>query len=490
MSIAAENYYQILGVESNASALTLAEAFAARRAEFIQTGRDPNHDAAFNSVSYAYEVLSDSNRRAFYDSLLVETAVPSLKLKIQSSGSQIPLLDLPQIIYLLLELRPDQMDAKLHLLPLNLCLVIDRSTSMRGKRLEKVRDGVQLILEKLAPSDIISVISFSDRAEIVLPARRVREQSDALERIQSIQASGGTEIFQGLAAGVQQMRQFNLDEYTNHLILLTDGHTYGDADKSVRLAGTAAKENIQITAFGIGAEWNDQFLDALVAPSKGQSGYIAEPDEILTTLEERINGLGNIYARNVLLTQQWPARVTLQQAFKLTPYPQQLSIEKTELRLGDIEGRAQLTCLLELLVAPQSFPTRINIPLQLSAEIPGKAPLTLSQQIKLTVLENVTRSQPKTDVVKAARLQNLYQLNEKALQEVESGDLSAAATRMRQLTSRYLQAGEPQLAHQAEAEAQRLTRTRSVSPEGWKQLKYGTRMLIGQTVLFDKDDSL
>ena len=54
--------------------------------------------------------------------------------------------------------------------PLNLCLVVDRSTSMRGDRMDRVQKALLLLLEQVADSDTLALVSFSDRAEVLLPA--------------------------------------------------------------------------------------------------------------------------------------------------------------------------------------------------------------------------------------------------------------------------------------------------------------------------------
>lgn len=490
MSHAPENYYQMLGVPRHAAAQEIDEAFLAQRTDYLQRTADPAADPDYQRLLYAYEVLSDPQRRALYDSLLTETTRPMLQATLQLSRDRIPMLETSQIVYLLANVRPAEQSAAHHTLPLNLCLVVDRSTSMRGERLERVVAAVDLIFDKLAPGDVLSLVSFSDRAEVVLPAGHVTERQAAHEAIQAMEAAGGTEIYQGLASGVQQLRQFPLDGYTNHLILLTDGHTYGDADKCLRLAQEVAAENISFTAFGIGAEWNDQFLDALVAPTNGQSGYIERPSQIIDYLQERVKGLGAVYARNVRLQQQWPTRVTVRDGFKLAPFAQPLALDGGDLQLGSIEGRSPLTFLLELSIEPQPIPTRIKIPLTFTVDVPGQGEQRLQEKVQLLVAKQAPQREPPPELVKAVRLLNLYRLNEKAWQEVAEGQLQQAATRMRHLTTRYLEVGEASLAQQANAEAQRLTRLGTASVEGRKRMKYGTRMLLGQSTRLEDSDSV
>jgi Ca-activated chloride channel family protein len=288
---------------------------------------------------------------------------------------------------------------------------------------------------------------------------------------------------------MQELQKAPLAQYANHLILLTDGHTYGDAEECLRLARQAAAQGIGISAFGIGAEWNDQFLDKLVAASGGRSGFIESPTQIIDYLQERIMGLGAVYAQNLRLSLDFPKSIALQDAFKLAPFSQPLASGTNELTLGDVENRLPVSFLLELTVAPQPMETRITIPLNFLVDVPGQQvrERTLKQQFQLLVLSQETSLEPPVALVKAVRMLNIYRMNEKVWDEVEAGQLDVATTRMRRLTTRLLEAGETKLAQQAHAELERLHTMGTLSLEGRKKLKYGTRALVTRSVSQDME---
>jgi Ca-activated chloride channel family protein len=362
---------------------------------------------------------------------------------------------------------------------------------MKGARLDKVKSAVELLREKLMPDDVISVVSFSDRAEVILPASRVDNSRILAARVRSIQASGGTEIFQGLSAGVQEMQRVSLAKHTNHLILLTDGHTYGDVEDCLRLSKESTAMGITFSAMGIGTEWNDQFLDKLVSPSGGQSAYIETPTEIIKHLRNQIKGLGQIHARNLRLLPNFPKSVSLQYGFKLSPFAQPIGLDSDPIRLGDIEGQTPLSFLLELSVASQPIETRINLSLDFLADIPSQQmrDRSISHRLQFLILSNAPKVEPPPSLVKAVRMLNMCRMNEKVWDEVEAGQLDVATTRMRHLSTRLLELGETNLARQAYAETQRLSSMGSVSPEGRKKIKYGTRALLTEAIhLRESDD--
>ena len=473
------DFYRILGLKANAPAEAIQQAFTALTAKIPKESQTADNPT-YQRLTQAYQILSNPKRRSAYDAFLASRSPQSLQLETEISSQKLPLLDTAQLIYLLVNLKPPQQDDRTHN-PLNLSLVIDRSTSMQGVRLERVKAAVNLILDKLAPDDVLSVISFSDRAEIILPAGNVSENKPALgTKIRGMQASGGTEIFQGLEAGINQLRQMPLDKYTNHLVLLTDGHTYGDADKCLELAEKTAVQGIGISAFGIGYEWNDEFLDQLVRPSGGRSDHIEKPAQIIEFLDKHINGLGDVYARNVRLHLDLPRSVALEYAFKLAPFAQTIHAEKKEIKLGNIEGRSSLKFLLELNIQPHQTETQLTIPISITADIPAqKRPRqTFRKNIQLDVQADPPESEPPAELLSAVRVLNIYRLNEKVWDEVEEGQLEMATQRMRHLSTRLLEVGEPQLAHQAHTEVMRLEKMGDMSEEGRKKLKYGTRSLF------------
>ena len=61
--------------------------------------------------------------------------------------------DEQQLLYVLLEATPEGSVAQLPKLPLNLCLVIDRSSSMRGERLTQVKEAAGRIIDQLGQND-------------------------------------------------------------------------------------------------------------------------------------------------------------------------------------------------------------------------------------------------------------------------------------------------------------------------------------------------
>lgn len=414
---------------------------------------------------------------------------PPFELNIIASRNQMPALDTPQIVYLLVEILPpaESDTTEQNSLPLNLSLVIDRSTSMKGTRLNRVKKAAELIIDKMSNQDFVSIISYSDRAEVVVPSTLVTDKLAIHSKLRSILASGGTEIYQGLSASWNEISKRPLDKYVNHIILLTDGHTYGDTEECLKLATDTASRGVGISAFGIGNEWNDEFLDDLVQPSGGQTGFISDPEQILHFLRQRIRGLGMIHAQNVRLKAVLPMGIAIRDAFKLSPFAQPVKFDKQQIPLGAIEGRASLSVLLEVSIEPQPMGQTLTMPIEIRTFLPSdtKREITLKRNFKFWVSDAPPKERMPERIVRAVQILNMYRMNEQVWKDAENGDLAAATKRMEYLTSRLREAGFTKLAQKAQAETHRMNFTGQLSDEGRKQIRYGTRTIMTQSLGLD-----
>src|SRR5512140_138417 len=135
-----KDYYTMLGVLRDASIEEIRRAYfdSAQRLH-PDKNKLPGETELFLEIQQAYEVLSSTPRRAQYDATLPkEVPVPETPVnwKVQYSRPNLVHLAEAQLIYALVEVAPPQLGEKSAAPPLNLCLLLDRSTSMGGEKLE------------------------------------------------------------------------------------------------------------------------------------------------------------------------------------------------------------------------------------------------------------------------------------------------------------------------------------------------------------------
>ena len=113
-------------------------------------------------------------------------------------------------------------------IPLNVCVVIDRSASMKDHlRMEKVKVAMKEFLKLLQPDDYASIVVYDNNASVLLPTRRRDEYG--LEYISSlidsIKLGANTNMVSGMILGYKEVLKNYDPMYANRVILLTDGIT-------------------------------------------------------------------------------------------------------------------------------------------------------------------------------------------------------------------------------------------------------------------------
>ncbi len=476
------DHYAILGVLPTAAVAEISIALNRQVKRFPEEERDPATNAAFRELVVAYRVLSDPERRAAYDRTRVTSTVgasEALMVQLLVSQAELPATAEDQVLYLLLSViaNPALVGKKP---AVNLSLVIDRSTSMNGDRINQVKAAASAIVDQLERPDSLSLITFSDRAQAVVPAMRVDNKPLIKSRISQISTGGATEILQGLQMALMELRKARRGAQISHLILLTDGHTYGDAEGCIELAKKAAAEGVGISALGIGHEWNDLFLDALVAPSGGSSAYLEGPERIDSYLAQRLDSLSQSFALDLHLRLSMAPRIKVRSVDMLSPSPHPMAHSGRSMAVGTLQHNAPLSILAELIVQPHTPGETSRVKADISADIisTDQRAQRFHSELQLSFESDTPLRPPLPAIERAVNKVNLYRMSEKAREEAEKGQLQEAARRMKRVATHLLNAGHGQLAQAALDEAVHIARTGDLSVTGRKRIKYGTRALI------------
>ena len=475
------DFYDRLNIGTGASEEAIKKAYRlAVRKTHPDVNKNEGATQLFLDIQEAYKILSDPNRKGAYDDGREpqETSAAVLTATEFSQDTLIR-LDEPQIIYTLVDIVSTQVEKDTTDLPLNISFVLDNSTSMDGARLEILKGATKEIIQELNEDDLVSVISFNDHAKVLLSSQLQPPMAKVESSINSLFAEGGTEIYQGLEAAYEEIRKNSPFDYVNHIILITDGHTYGDEENCITLAKSAAELDIGISGLGIGIEWNDEFIDELCALTGGQCMFIQEMDQVKDFLKHSITSLKEAYSRHTSLEISPAPGVQMLSAFRILPEALPLPHQE-EFSLGILKKDKHHRVLFEFLVNP--VPEEIDQAVIASGEFILKRkphdytiPFTLDRPIIAEIEEPAL---PPEDIFRAISHLTFYRLQEKAQKDVASGNPGTAFQRLINLSSHLMAKGEESLAKIAMHEAEYIKSHNNFSPTGKKQLKYGTIRLM------------
>lgn len=478
-----KDYYLILDTVSTATEAEIRRAYRLL-ARHLHPDVNPETEAQlrFQDLQEAYEVLGDPDKRKKYDALRIHEGLDrSSALSLRALASHPTLQHLPheQAYYVRLDITPNAALPTTRL-PLNLCLVVDRSTSMQGRRMQRIKEAIRQIIDKLQPQDALSLVVFSDRAEVLLEGQHLTDPAKAKSIISTIQPRGGTEIYQGVEAGLREIARQRSQNSVNHLILLTDGQTYGDEQACLERARWAGANEIQFSTIGIGSDWNEDLLDKMAMLSGGTSIYIDSPEKIQTVFDGTMQNLETIVARNLVMKFNLNPKVRLHEVYQISPQITRLAWQGDRVMLGALSAGQQQSLLLEFRVKELAAGEHRVMRITVEGDMPGQAKhrpwewVELNTEVTRSPLLNVNIPPLITDALSKLAM---FKMQEKVSFDLEVGHVERASQRLKLLATQLLDMGETSLAHAALLEAGQVSRTRALSPEGRKAIRYGTRSL-------------
>ncbi|TWT07370.1 VWA domain-containing protein [Planococcus sp. CPCC 101016] len=166
-------------------------------------------------------------------------------------------------------LLPVEMEVKgKHELPsLGLMIVMDRSGSMLGMKMELAKEAAARSVELLRPDDTLGVIAFDDRPWEILPTAKVSDPQAAVDKILAITPGGGTEIYRSLEQAYSELEDLELQR--KHIILLTDGQSATSSDYDA-LIENGKDKNITLSTVSIGQDADRNLLEQLADTGSGR----------------------------------------------------------------------------------------------------------------------------------------------------------------------------------------------------------------------------
>ncbi|HEX7120685.1 MAG TPA: VWA domain-containing protein [Longimicrobiales bacterium] len=237
--------------------------------------------------------------------------------------------------------------------PLNIGIVLDRSGSMAGAPLEAAKEAAALLVRRLAPVDVVSVVAYDDAVRTVAEPATGDAQHDLIGRIHAIRSGGCTNLSGGWLRGRDLVAASKRDGATHRLLLLTDGLAnvgITDPDRLVGLCRNAREAGIVTTTIGFGPDYDEVLLRRMAEAGGGSMYYIERPDQAPAVFAEEIDGLLSLRAQNIAVEIRPAAAARL--ACVHHRYPSEPLDDGLRLELGDLYARDPRVLLAEFLVVP------------------------------------------------------------------------------------------------------------------------------------------
>jgi hypothetical protein len=207
-------------------------------------------------------------------------------------------------------------DGNLYGHPLNISLVVDISGSMEGHdRLDALKKALLSYVKKLRPTDVVSLISFSDNSKILVPAQKVGNGQYLRDMIEDLQASGGTDIYKGMVDGYEQVLMNFIPTSTNRVILLTDGYGITPVDVMLAKSKEYNKKGIELSTIGVGEGYNQSLLSLLATAGGGLISFIVDSKDISTAFEKDLTSVLSPCAKDLTVEILYNNQIVFKQLY-------------------------------------------------------------------------------------------------------------------------------------------------------------------------------
>lgn len=319
--------------------------------------------------------------------------------------------------------------------PLHIALVIDRSGSMAGPKLEVAKACAAYLARRLAPTDELAVITYDDEVRLELPLTAVGNDQLALEHaLHRIEAGGMTNLSGGWLKGVEQLRAVPGGNGPKKVLLLTDGlanRSVTDPDALVEMAKRASDDGVGTTTIGFGEDFDEELLTAMADAGVGNAYFAASPEEAPGIFSQEFEGLVALVAQNLSVEIRPTDDVGMLGV--LHEYPAVPVEGGLQLQLGDAYAEERRRVVFELAV-----PTLATLGVVQVAEVIVRYvmlgdgvdahELRLPITVNAVSAEEAHQAAPDAGVVEEIVVMKAAKAQKQARERAETGDWDGAKT--------------------------------------------------------------
>ena len=184
----------------------------------------------------------------------------------------------------------------------NLAIVLDKSGSMQGEKIQQARAAAIDALGLLSADDIVSIVTYDSTVNVLVPATKLTDKESVIAAINGIKASGNTALFAGVSKGAAEVRKFLEKERVNRIILLSDGLANVGPSAPGELGSlgeSLLKENISVSTLGLGLGYNEDLMVQLAGKSGGNHLFIEQASELVDVFRQEFDDVLSVVAQEI-----------------------------------------------------------------------------------------------------------------------------------------------------------------------------------------------
>lgn len=315
--------------------------------------------------------------------------------------------------------------------PVNVSIVIDKSGSMQGDKIEQARNAAIQAVDRMRDTDIVSVIAYDSSVTVVVPATKASDREMIKTKIRSISASGNTALFAGVSKGAAELRKFLDEKMVNRVILLSDGlANVGPKTPSEleELGQSLIKEGISVSTMGLGLGYNEDLMSRLAVASSGNHVFIEDAENLVQVFQNEFDDVLSVVAQSLVIKAELAEGI---RPVKVLNYPSNdITGQQVRIDLGQLYSRQERYFVVEVEVpdgekdAAQQLAEVSLEYMNMHTETEDK--LTSSVQVKFTDQKEVSTAAINKEVKSMCVLQIANENNRNATKLRDAGKIEEA----------------------------------------------------------------
>lgn len=314
--------------------------------------------------------------------------------------------------------------------PVNVAIVIDKSGSMQGQKIEHARRAALQAIDRLGQNDIVSIVTYDSSVNVVLAATKATDRELIKEKIRGIHAGGNTALFAGVSKGAGEVRKFKDDRHVNRVILLSDGlANVGPSSPSEleELGASLIKEGISVSTLGLGLGYNEDLMTRLALASSGNHVFIEDAENLVQVFQNEFDDVLSVVAQKIQIKAVLAEGV---RPVKVLNYPASINGQQVLIDLGQLYSKQQRYFVLEVEIPKRETGSETPVGevfveyVNMATETTDK--LSSSLSVKFTDSKEQSEKDINKEVFSACVIQIANERNKLATQLRDAGDVAKA----------------------------------------------------------------